>query len=152
MAVANDLWFEKDPCDEVDNLATSLSEGLWINLLVRNIDASIAFQTQVFGAEKVYGDPSFAVVRYKSSRWMLHADETYANHPLASSMEPTAIRGLGCEIRLQGCDPDVAVNKAKDAGGHILEPALDKPHGLREAFIQDPDGYLWVPSILKSGI
>ena len=29
---------------------------------------------------------------------------------------------------------------------HLAE-AADKPHGLREAFIFDEDGYLWVPDI-----
>jgi hypothetical protein len=28
-----------------------------------------------------------------------------------------------------------------------LAGALDKPHGLREAYIIDQDGYLWVPGI-----
>jgi len=25
----------------------------------------------------------------------------------------------------------------------------DKPHGLREAYIAGPDGYVWVPSVHK---
>jgi len=28
-----------------------------------------------------------------------------------------------------------------------LAGALDKPHGLREAYIIDQDGYLWVPGV-----
>ena len=28
----------------------------------------------------------------------------------------------------------------------ILQPPTNKPHGLREAYILDPDGYCWVPS------
>ena len=110
-----DRWLKDNPCEEVDDLANSLPEGVWINLLVRKIDAAIEFQTKVFGAEKIYADASFAIVRFKGASWMLHADETYANHPLASMMEPTSIRGLGCEIRLQGCNPDEAVKMAKNA-------------------------------------
>ena len=30
-------------------------------------------------------------------------------------------------------------------GYEVLEPASDKPHGLREAYILDADGYVWVP-------
>jgi len=25
--------------------------------------------------------------------------------------------------------------------------AADKPHGRREAYIRDPDGYIWVPDV-----
>ena len=28
-----------------------------------------------------------------------------------------------------------------------LAGAMDKPHGLREAFLIDADGYLWVPGV-----
>mgnify|MGYP001950570139 CR=1 FL=1 len=31
-------------------------------------------------------------------------------------------------------------------GDHVLAGSLDKPHGLRECFIVDPEGYVWVPS------
>jgi hypothetical protein len=27
----------------------------------------------------------------------------------------------------------------------VLAEAADKPHGLRESYIVDPDGYVWVP-------
>jgi uncharacterized glyoxalase superfamily protein PhnB len=50
------------------------------------------------------------------------------------------------------CDPDVAVAAAIAGGYEVLEPADNKPHGLREAYILDPDGYVWVvdlPSLSK---
>lgn len=146
-----DKWREESACDNVDELARSLPDGLWINLLVRDIERAIKFQTEVFDAERIYADASFAIVRFKSSSWMLHADETYANHPLAAHLSPMSQRGLGCEIRLQGCDPDLAASKTLAAGGEILEPPLNKPHNLRETFILDPDSYLWVPSIVTPG-
>jgi len=55
-------------------------------------------------------------------------------------------RGAGIEIRLYECDPETAAAKAEAAGGTILQPPTDKPHGLRECFILCPDGYCWVPS------
>jgi hypothetical protein len=27
----------------------------------------------------------------------------------------------------------------------VLAASADKPHGLRECFLADPDGYVWVP-------
>ncbi|MDP7604377.1 MAG: hypothetical protein QF546_11120 [Alphaproteobacteria bacterium] len=29
----------------------------------------------------------------------------------------------------------------------VLAGAMDKPHGLREAYILDNSGYLWVPDV-----
>ncbi len=60
-------------------------------------------------------------------------------------LDDSAPRGLGAEIRLYDCDPDQAVARAKAHGHHVLQEATDKPHGLREAYILDPDGYCWVP-------
>jgi uncharacterized glyoxalase superfamily protein PhnB len=50
------------------------------------------------------------------------------------------------ELRLCQVDPDAAVARAEKAGYVVLNPAADKPHGMREAYILDPDGYCWVVS------
>ena len=129
--------------------------GLGINLLVRDIGRSALFARTVLGAEIVYSDKDFAVLRQgpagpHQATWMLHADGTYHSHPLPGLMSDVPIRGLGVEIRLYHCDPDRAVAEAKAHHHHVLAPAADKPHGLREAYILDPDGYCWVPSLPKS--
>ena len=70
--------------------------------------------------------------------------------PLASddqSVPENPPRGLGIEIRPYDCDPDTAVKNAEAHQYHVLEPAITKPHGLREAFIQCHDGYVWCPSM-----
>ena len=56
--------------------------GLTINLLVREIEAALPFHLEVLGAEVVYSDPDFAVLRRGEAEWMLHADHTYMGHPL----------------------------------------------------------------------
>jgi uncharacterized glyoxalase superfamily protein PhnB len=58
-----------------------------------------------------------------------------------------SLRGAGLELRLHGCDPDEAVLRAREAGAYVMAEAADKPHGLREAYIGDPDGYIWVPDV-----
>ena len=77
---------------------------------------------------------------------MVHADHTYDGHPLHRMLDLD--RGVGAELRLHGRDPDEACEAARRLGCTILEPATTKPHGTREAFILDPDGYLWAPDIL----
>ena len=121
--------------------------GLTINLLVRDIDAALAFHRDVLDAEVVYADRDFAVVRRGEAEWMLHADHTYHDHPLSGSLGAGLARGVGAELRLHGRDPDAAEAAAHRLGYSVLDGAADKPHGLRETFILDPDGYLWVPDV-----
>jgi len=125
--------------------------GLTVNLLVRDVAAAVGFARAVLDAEVVYDDADFAVLRHGAAEWMLHADHTYDRHPLHGSLGGEIARGVGAELRLHGRDPDAAVAAAR-AGDHVvLEAATDKPHGLREAFILDPDGYLWVPDVPLAG-
>jgi uncharacterized glyoxalase superfamily protein PhnB len=119
--------------------------ALTVNLLVRDIDAALRFQREVLRAQVVYADPDVAVVRGYGAEWMLHADHTYQGHPLHNQVANVASRGAGVELRLHGCDPDAATAAARRHGFPVLAGAADKPHGLREAFLVDPDGYVWVP-------
>lgn len=84
--------------------------------------------------------------------FQLHADPTYASNPLLGLMPEAAPRGAGLEIRLYDSDPELAVaalkalpDDQKEALTLLQEPS-NKPHGLREAYILDYDGYAWVPS------
>ena len=121
--------------------------ALTVNLIVRDIEAALAFQRGVLGAEVVYGDPDFAVVKAYGAEWMLHADHTYQGHPLESAFSGVTRRGAGIELRLHGCDPDRAEQAALRLGYRVLAGATDKGHGTREAFIEDRDGYVWVPDV-----
>jgi hypothetical protein len=78
---------------------------------------------------------------------MLHADHTYLDHPLHASLGEDMPRGVGAELRLHGRHPDEAEAAARRLGFTVLAAAIDKPHGLREVYLVDPDGYLWVPDM-----
>ena len=135
-----------DPWMPAPDYGRSL-RGLTVNLLVRDVGAALPFHREVLGAEVVYHDPDFAVLRRGDAEWMLHADHTYDHHPLHPALTSGRARGLGAEIRLHGLDPDVAEAAARRLGYTVLAPATDKPHGLREAYLLDADGYLWVPDV-----
>ncbi len=122
-------------------------QGLSINLLVREVAAAVTFQREVLGVEVVYSDPDFAVLRGYGGEWMIHADHTYQGHPMQGGLAGDVPRGAGVELRLHGCDPDKAATNAQRLGFALLAPPTDKPHGLREAFIMDADGYVWVPDV-----
>ncbi len=121
--------------------------GLTINLLVRDMGAALPFHREVLDAGVVYADPDFAVLRRGEAEWRLHADHAYRDHPLHGSLGAELARGVGAELRLHGRDPDAAEAAARRLGYDVLDGATDKPHGLREAYILDADGYLWVPDI-----
>jgi len=134
---------EGEPWMAADDYGRSL-KGFGINLLVQDMDRALAFQTDVLQAEIIYSDPDFAVLRGYEAEWMLHADHTYRDHPLSGSLSPDIPRGVGVELRLHGCDPDAAEARAIEQGYTVLAGAMDKPHGLRESYLLDDDGYLWV--------
>ena len=50
-------------------------------------------------------------------------------------------------MRLKGRDPDEAEAAARRLGFNVLVAVTDKPHGLREAYLVDSDGYVWVPDV-----
>ena len=47
-----------------------------------------------------------------------------------------------------GCDPDRAEKRARKENYIILSNSMNKPHGMRECYILDNNGFCWVPSIL----
>jgi catechol 2,3-dioxygenase-like lactoylglutathione lyase family enzyme len=139
---------DQKPWMAADEYGRSLA-GFSLNLLVRDVARSADFARQVLGAAVIYRDADFAVLRRDcrgvAVEWMLHADHTYGAHPLLGLTGDGAIRGAGAEFRLHGVDPDEAAAAATRLGHAVLTPPADKPHGTREAYIADPDGYIWVP-------
>ncbi|MFQ5545090.1 MAG: hypothetical protein ACE5FE_03825 [Acidiferrobacterales bacterium] len=136
-----DAWM---PADEYGR---SL-KGLTVNLLVRDIAEALVFQTKVLDTTVVYSDPDIAVVKGFGAEWMLHADHTYDEHAMQKIVANVDQRGTGLELRLHGCDPDQAETAARRLGFEVLAAATDKEaHGLREAFLVDSDGYVWVPDV-----
>ncbi len=133
-----------DPWMSAPDYSRSLA-ALTINLLVRDIEKALVFQREVLGATVVYSDPDFAVLRAGGAEWMLHADHTYQGHALEGLLAEVGQRGAGVELRLHGRNPDEAEAAARRLGFSVLTPATDKPHGLREAYFVDGDGYTWVP-------
>lgn len=119
--------------------------GMGVNLLVRDIAVATAFQTEVLGVTLLRADKDFALLRHGPSLWMLHADHSYHSNPLSGLLGDGAVRGLGCELRLYGLDPDLCEARARAAGYTVLQGTADKPHGLRECYLLDKDNYLWVP-------
>jgi hypothetical protein len=120
--------------------------GLGLNLLVRDVRATAGFLKQVFGMTIHRLSDDFAIVVYGTQAFQLHSDGTYSNNPLLGLLPENPPRGAGIELRLYDTDPDLAIELARATDATVLASPADKPHGLREAYILDTDGYAWVPS------
>ena len=136
---------------DAEAFGQALGPGIGINLLVSDVGAAARFQAVVLDAQVDYWDSDFAILRAQGAVWMLHSDRSYRNHPLSGIAKAAEGRGAGAELRLYGRDPDIAAAVAREAGGVVLAGAADKPHGVREAYIIDLDGYCWVPTVPKLG-
>jgi len=139
--------FESLSGEEVGHLL----EDFGINMLVSNTQKTVHFLVTVFNFTALRVSDDYAVLRHRDRLYQLHADNTYTDHPLLSVIPESGLRGGGLELRLYEIDPDSAEKKAVANGYMVLQGTADKPHGLRECFLLDPDGYCWVPSIRIHG-
>jgi len=120
--------------------------GFTVNLLSDDLARALVFQREVLRAEVLHADEDLLILRGYGSNWMVHADHTYDKHPLLTDTREQARRGAGVELRLHGCTPDDAAERALEYGFKVLDGPRDQPdHGLREAHLVDADGYVWVP-------
>ena len=122
-------------------------EGFGINLLVCDVARTVTFLKDVLGMQVHRADADFAVLESAGHFFQLHADHTYHANPLPSLLPEAGVRGAGAELRLYGIDPDACEAKAIASGHVVLRSSEDRPHGLRECYLLDPDGYCWVPGI-----
>jgi catechol 2,3-dioxygenase-like lactoylglutathione lyase family enzyme len=120
-----------------------------VNLLVADLERSVAFYSKVLGAAVDYWDVDFAALHVAGLEFMVHADHTYEHHPWYPEVSGGARRGLGAELRLFGIDPDKTEARAREVGAVVLQGSMDKPHGWRDVIVADPDGYAWAIGVPK---
>ncbi len=134
----------KTPFMPAEDYGRSL-KGFNVNLVVREVAPVVRFLTEVLEVELVYDDPDLAVLRHEGVDWMIHAEHVYDDRPMLTRTRKANLRGAGCELRLYNVDPDAAEARARAGGYQVLAASEDKPHGLRECYLLDPEGYVWVP-------
>lgn len=124
-----------------------LLHGFGINLLVKQVAHSVQFLQHVLDFQVLRQSSEYAVLAHRQQYYQLHADSTYTAHPLHALLPQADLRGIGVELRLYQIDPQQAENRAREQDYTVLQTTTDKPHGLRECFLLDPNGYCWVPSV-----
>lgn len=130
------------------DLGRSLS-GLGINLLCRDVRATAGFLRTVFGLRLPRLETDFALLELDGGLLQLHSDRSFRAHPALGLVPEAGPRGGGVQIYLFGVDPDLAAGRASAAGGLVIEPPADKPHGLREATILGPEGHAFSPAVAR---
>jgi len=126
--------------------------GLTVNLLVRDVAASLQFYTEVLGLTLLYSDEDFAALE-GPERWhmMLHADHTLDHSPAETErLAEPGKRGTGAEIRILGLDPDQVEARARARGFTVNVPAGTFPHGWRECRLEDTNGYMFAVGVLPT--
>jgi lactoylglutathione lyase len=117
--------------------------GLRLELFVEDMADSIAFYTQVLAFEVARHEPD----DYASLRWgdailgigavaKLPEEGGYFGRNISSHR-----RGLGVEIVLEVDDVEEWHARVGTSGHPTLEHLQDRPWGLRDFRIADPDGY-----------
>jgi catechol 2,3-dioxygenase-like lactoylglutathione lyase family enzyme len=127
-----------------------LLTGLSVNLLVRDVPASLPFYTEVLGLKLLYGDEDFAALKAPEGwHMMLHADHTLDHSPTETArlVEPGK-RGTGAEIRILGLNPDEVEARARARGFTVNVPTETFPHGWRECRLEDANGYMFAVGVL----
>jgi lactoylglutathione lyase len=117
--------------------------GLRLELFALDMEASIAFYTRVLAFELVRHEPGdYASLRLGGLDLgigpvaKLPEEGGYFSRDIA-----TLRRGLGVEIVLEVGDVEGCHERVADSGHPILEPLRERPWGLRDFRISDPDGY-----------
>ena len=116
--------------------------GLGVNIIMKSPEQTAQFLETVFELYPSQLSADFALILYQDDIFQLHSDKSFTAHPSYPHLPENPPRGAGIEIRLYNSDPDQACARAQAYGCMVLQPATNKPHGLREATILCPDGYM----------
>jgi predicted enzyme related to lactoylglutathione lyase len=113
-----------------------------MELFVEDMDRAIAFYRDVLGFALLRRDAGYASIR--------RGDVTLGIGPIAKLPDVggyftrhklRANRGMGVEIVLEVADLAAEWARVRSTGWPILEPMQDRPWGLADFRLADPDGY-----------
>lgn len=117
---------------------------LRLELFVEHLDASVNFYERALGFQVARREPGYASLRRGDAELGLvpisrlparSAGPGFSQERLAGD------RGGGVEIVLEVEDLAAAVDVVARAGFELVEPARERPWGLRDFRLTDPDGY-----------
>lgn len=115
--------------------------GLRLELFVDDVAASTRFYTEVLGFSVMQNkDDGYVALRRGDALISLNRRQVLspdAPHYRAAAVAP----GLGTEIVIEVSDVDAQYRQILDAGWPIAEGLQDRPWGLGDFRVVDPDGF-----------
>ena len=117
---------------------------LRLEQFVEHLDASVSFYEHALGFQVARREPGYASLRRGDAELGLVPISRLparSTGPAFSQERLAADRGAGVEIVLEVEDLAAAVEVVTRAGFELVEPARDRPWGLRDFRLTDPDGY-----------
>ena len=124
-------------------MADNARMRLRLELFVDDLDRSVAFYEQALGFRAVRREPAYVSLRRGDAELGLAPVATLpADGPGPGFTQDrlAGIRGAGAEIVLEVEDLDAALRAVERAGHPLAEPLRDRPWGLRDFRVADPDG------------
>ena len=104
-------------------------------LFVSDLERSTAFYQQVLGAAPAYRQGSVAAFDLGGVELMLHADGS------ARRVEQGSKRGEGFALHLRVEGVHALWDRLHEAGVQLDERPTERPYGVTEFAVHDPDGY-----------
>jgi uncharacterized glyoxalase superfamily protein PhnB len=123
-------------------MASAMSgEGaLRIELFVADVERAAAFYANVLGFVRETESLDYVAMRLGAARISIGPMAALpASHPLRARADERA--GLGVEIVIEVDDINAAFAAVTEASWPVAVPPGDRPWGLRDFRLLDPDGY-----------
>lgn len=115
--------------------------GLRIELFVEDVDRAAAFYERVLGFTRERESAGYVAMRRGAARIGIGAYADLPRDHYLNRAPAGAALGLGVEIVIEVDDVDAVFAAVTGAGHPVLSPLRDRPWGLRDFRIADPDGY-----------
>jgi catechol 2,3-dioxygenase-like lactoylglutathione lyase family enzyme len=114
--------------------------SLRVELFVADLDRSAGFYVEVLGFRVERNDPGYVAVRRGSATIGIGLMSGLpAAHPILSRSGERG--GLGVELVIEVPDVDALYRSVVASGWPVATPPGDRPWGLRDFRLLDPDGY-----------
>src|SRR5690242_18570897 len=106
------------------------TEQLVVELLVKDLTRSLAFY-RALGFDVLRADERFAVLAWENHRLFLDQRDDLPSPPPTPAMN----------VRVMVPNVDRAWARVNELGLPVVAPIADRPYGLRDFTIRDPDGF-----------
>ncbi len=104
---------------------------------VSDLSRSVRFWTEEIGCRVLRQDANFAVLAFESAHIMLAT----AHSKAVANWLDSGPRGVGIHVRFMAEDLDALYRRLANSGVPIVSAIADRPYGLRDFIVADPDGF-----------